>query len=142
MRLAAPLLALCILPACSVAVRTGPRAADNIASAFEGSWKGTGTQSDRPGDWTIALTLADGARGSVVGTITYPSLACGGDLVLREADGRRVELLERITFGECADRGIVTLAPEQGGGLGYGWREEGGASTARGTLSRATPPNP
>lgn len=128
-----------LLSACTVAVHTSRTS--SIGQAFQGSWKGTGSQSDRPGTWTIALTLASGGRGSVVGTITYPSLACGGDLILREADGGRVELLERITFGECGDRGIVTLAPAAGG-LSFDWREESAGVTARGTLSRAQPPAP
>jgi hypothetical protein len=75
----------------------------------------------------------------VVGTITYPSLTCGGDLILRAADGKRVELLERITFGTCHDRGVLTLTPAQGG-LSYDWRADD--LTARGALSRAQPPAP
>jgi hypothetical protein len=138
MRRAALLVLICILPACTVAVNTS--STSSIGRAFQGSWKGTGSQSDQPGvEWTIALTLASGARGSVVGTIAYPSLACGGDLVLREADGGRVELLERITFGTCVDRGVITLAPAQGG-LSFDWR--GDDLTARGTLARAQPPAP
>jgi hypothetical protein len=139
MRRAALLLLTCLLPACTVAVNTGRTS--SIGQAFAGSWKGTGSQSDNPGvEWTIALTLAPGARGDVVGTITYPSLTCGGDLILRQADGGRVELLERITFGTCVDRGMITLAPSQGG-LSFDWRDADGL-TARGTLSRAQPPNP
>ena len=133
MRLAILVFTVCILS-------TTGAAAQAVPTAFQGSWKGTGTQSDNPGvEWTIALTLAGGARGSVVGTITYPSLECGGDLILREANAGRVELLERITFGECVDRGVVTLAPAKDG-LSYAWRDAD--LTARGTLSRARPPAP
>ncbi|HEX8244491.1 MAG TPA: hypothetical protein VF541_13375 [Longimicrobium sp.] len=137
MRLATVLFSSCVLAGCSVAVHTGRPASPLIAPGFVGSWKGSGQQSDHPGEWSIALTLADGGRGAVVGTITYPSLTCGGDLILREADGGRVALLERITFGECVDGGMITLTPA-GGGLGYAWR--GSDLTARGTLSRAVPP--
>jgi hypothetical protein len=134
MRRAVLLLSACILS-------TSGAAAQTIPGAFQGSWKGTGSQPDQPGvEWTIALTLGSGAPGDVVGTITYPSLTCGGDLILRGGGGRGVELLERITFGECVDRGVITLAPAQGG-LGYDWRGDDGM-TARGTLSRAQPPNP
>ena len=134
MRLAALVLSACIVSASGAA-------AQGIPASFQGSWKGTGSQSDEPGvEWTIALTLADGARESVVGTITYPSLECGGDLILREADGGRAELLERITFGTCVDRGVVTLAPARGG-LSFDWRGADGL-TARGTLSRAQPAAP
>jgi hypothetical protein len=133
MRSAILVSSLCILSASGAAAQTVP-------TAFQGAWKGTGSQSDNPGvEWTIALTLAGGGPGDVVGTITYPSLACGGDLILRKADARGVELQERITFGECVDRGVVTLMPAQGG-LSYGWRDTD--LTARGTLSRAEPPAP
>jgi hypothetical protein len=134
MRRAALLLCACTLSASGAA-------AQGIPAGFQGSWKGTGSQADEPGvEWTIALTLASGARGDVVGTITYPALACGGDLVLREAESGRVELLERITFGTCVDHGVITLVPARGG-LSFGWRDDAGL-TARGTLSRAQPPEP
>ncbi|HKP76203.1 MAG TPA: hypothetical protein VJT67_11810 [Longimicrobiaceae bacterium] len=140
MRLAAALLALALLPACSVAVHTGH--GGYVPSTIAGSWKGRGVQSDDPGGgWTIALTLAGEGRGSVVGTITYPSLACGGDLILREAGAERVEVAERITFGTCVDHGIIVLTPD-GGGLRFDWRVEDSSLTARGTLSRARPPAP
>ena len=134
MRLALLLLAASMLGAGTAAAQSSPPS--TIARGFQGAWKGEGAQSDG-GEWTIALTLADGRSGEVVGTITYPSLACGGDLVLRAADRRRVELLERITFGDCIDNGVVTLSPD-GGGLDFDWRGEG--LNARGKLARATPP--
>lgn len=142
MRRIALVLAIAALPACSVKVRTGPLPADNVPAVFEGAWKGTGTQSDNPGThWTIALTLADGAVGEVIGTITYPSLACGGDLILRQANGGEVELLERITFGNCLDGGIVRITNDRRhAGLGYAWRQQGGPLTAEGELARAQPP--
>jgi hypothetical protein len=134
MRLAALVLSACLLS-------TSGAAAQTVSAAFQGSWKGTGSQSNQPGvEWTIALTLTDGARESVTGTITYPSLECGGDLILREAEPGRVELLERITFGSCVDRGVVTLTSSRGG-LAFDWRGADGL-TARGTLSRAQPANP
>jgi len=134
MRLAALVLSACFLSASAATAQA-------IPAAFQGSWKGTGSQSDEPGvEWTIALTLAGGARESVVGTITYPSLECGGDLILREAEPGRVELLERITFGSCVDRGVVTLTPSRGG-LAFDWRGENDL-TARGVLTRAQPPAP
>lgn len=140
MRRAAVLLAVLFLGAQSATAQSSRSRLRVVPAAFQGSWKGTGTQSDEPGAWTIALTLADGAPGRVVGTITYPSLACGGDLILREAGARRVELLERITFGSCVDRGVITLAPMPGG-LSFDWRGEADL-TAHGELSRAQPPAP
>lgn len=136
-------LALLVLSACILS--TSGAAAQGMPSGFQGSWKGTGSQSDQPGvKWTIALTLGDGPSGEVVGTITYPSLQCGGDLILRGGDGRGVELLERITFGECVDRGIVTIANARGGAegrLSYSWRNDAGLE-AHGLLQKAMPPVP
>jgi hypothetical protein len=106
-------------------------------SRVAGSWEGEGTQSDQPGEWTIAATLAPAEKGAVVGTIVYPTLACGGDLVLREADARRVEVRERITFGDCVHGGVVTLTPQADGTLRYDWRGVGTDMTAAGTLRRA-----
>ena len=135
-------LATCVLSACLLTASGA--AAQGIPGYFQGSWKGTGSQSDQPGvEWTIAFTLGDGAPGDVVGTITYPSLQCGGDLILRGGDGRGIELLERITFGECVDRGVVTLSQvaDAEGGLSYEWVDNAGLE-ARGTVRRATPPTP
>ncbi|HEX5724639.1 MAG TPA: hypothetical protein VFX98_04190 [Longimicrobiaceae bacterium] len=109
-----------------------------IHPSFLGTWKGSGVQSDDPqGGWTIAATLANGRVGTIVGTMTYPSVACGGDLVLRRARPDRLELLEDITFGDCVDQGIVTLTPSGDGGLDYAWHQDGNAMTATGTLTRA-----
>lgn len=142
MRRLAFVLAFAALPACSVKVRTGPLPSDNVPAVFEGSWKGTGSQSDNPGvEWTIALTLSDGAVGEVIGTITYPSLACGGDLILRRAGSGSVELRERITFGTCVDGGVVSIWQDRRiAGLRFAWREERGPLTASGVIATAQPP--
>jgi hypothetical protein len=130
---------LALLLAAASLLAAAPAAAQTIPDAFTGSWKGAGSQSDEAGEWTIAYTLADGRPGAVVGTITYPSLECGGDLILRNADREHVELGERITFGDCVDHGIVTLTPAARG-IAFGWRTEAGGPTARGMLARAAQP--
>jgi len=104
---------------------------------FTGSWKGMGSQSDAPGSWSIAATIAAGEPGAVVGTITYPSLACGGDLVLRSASADSLVVRERITFGSCVDGGIITLGWRSPGYLAYAWRSESTEMTARGQLGPA-----
>ena len=138
MRRLLPIVCAALLGSCAVHASV-QRASEQVGPAFEGSWRGHGTQSNPPSEWTIALTVAGGGRGSVVGTIAYPSLACGGDLILRAAASDRLELLERITYGGCVDRGIVTLTPAAGG-LAFDWREQQGPMTGRGMLARATPP--
>lgn len=136
MRTSAVVLLACGLAACAAA-QPAPAGEAGVGHAFAGSWRGTGSQSDQAGEWSIALTLAGGRPGEVVGTIQYPSLACGGDLLLRRSGPGALELRERITFGSCVDGGLLTLRPLDGGRLGYDWRQENGTLTATGTLSRA-----
>ena len=139
MRRLLPIFCAAILGGCAVHASV-QRSSEVVDSAFEGSWRGRGSQSDQPGEWTVAFTVAGGGRGRVVGTIAYPSLACGGDLILRTAASDRLELLERITYGECTDQGIITLTPTAGG-LSYDYRMQQGGMTARASLTRATPPS-
>lgn len=108
-----------------------------LPTMFAGSWHGRGTQSDQPGEWTIAANIIGGMPGGIVGTIAYPSLGCSGELRLRSADAARMELMERITSGRCVDGGIITLTPTSGG-LRFDWRLEGSDVTATGTLSRGS----
>lgn len=108
-----------------------------LPTAFFGSWEGRGSQSDQPGDWSIAATIMGGQPvGGLVGTIEYPSLNCSGTLTLRVAAASALELEERITSGQCVDGGIVTLTPLDDGRLRYDWRKDGDTMTAEGTLSR------
>ncbi|HET7232669.1 MAG TPA: hypothetical protein VFJ16_21845 [Longimicrobium sp.] len=126
----AVLLAGCVPP-----MRLAPQ--PSAQSAFIGSWTGSGTQSDEPGEWTISTTIAGGEVGAVVGSIAYPSLSCGGDLILRDATTERMKLREHITYGSCLDQGIITLRVRPGGVLAYGWRSDDGSVTAQGQLERA-----
>lgn len=104
--------------------------------AFMGPWEGRGSQSDMPGEWTIAANIQGGQPGTVVGTIAYPSLECRGDLTLRVAAQGAMELGEHITAGDCVDGGIITLRPLDGGRLRFDWRKDGYPATAEGTLWR------
>jgi hypothetical protein len=108
-----------------------------LPTAFFGSWEGRGSQSDQPGDWSIAATLTGGQPvGGLVGTIAYPSLSCSGTLTLRAASASRLELEERITSGPCVDGGIITLTALDDGSLRYDWHKNGETMTAEGMLSR------
>lgn len=138
--LAALCLAGSLLAGCAPAMRLDP--APDVQRPFVGSWQGTGEQSDHPGEWSIAATIAGGAVGAVVGTIAYPSLQCGGELILRRAAADSMELREHITHGDCVDGGIITLGVRPGGWLAYGWRAEDGTLTARGQLAPARSPAP
>lgn len=135
MKVSRTVVAACLLAGCAPAMRLD--LAPDVQCAFVGSWKGTGEQSDHPGEWTISATIAGGSVGQVVGTIAYPSLQCGGDLVLRRAARDAMELREHITYGDCVNQGIVTLGVRPGGWLAFGWRTEDGTLTARGQLAPA-----
>jgi hypothetical protein len=102
---------------------------------FIGTWSGVGSQSDQPGDWTIEPIIVGGPV-EQVGTISYPSLECGGVLLLRGVHNGALEVLEDITYGDCVDQGTITLTPTGEGTLRYDWRTEGSDATARGTLTR------
>lgn len=108
---------------------------DRVGMRFIGTWNGTGTQSDQPGEWTIEATVIGGPA-QQVGTISYPSLECGGVLMLRSAGANWLEVGEDITYGQCEDDGIITLTPTADGQLRYEWRKEGTDVTALGTLTR------
>ena len=128
------MLALVAVLGGATAGMTAVRAA--IPRDFLGTWKGQGSQSDPPGEWTIAIAITDGRPGTIVGMIAYPSEICGGDLVLRSSGSERLELTEDITYGNCIDDGIITLTLGDGG-LRYEWRHSETPTTARGTLTRA-----
>jgi hypothetical protein len=108
---------------------------DAVPMQFIGTWNGTGTQSDQPGEWTIQATIIGGPA-EQVGTISYPSLECGGVLLLRSAGANWLEVDEDITYGECEDDGTITLTPMSDGRLRYEWRKEAVGVTAQGTLTR------
>ena len=126
--------AMLALAGCMPAVLGGGGA---LPIAFLGSWEGRGSQSDAPGEWTIAVEIMGGGMDGAAGRIEYPSLECGGTLTLRVAAPGALELDERITHGDCVDGGIVTLTEQQDGRLRYDWRQEGSALTAEGMLQRA-----
>lgn len=110
-----------------------------LPTVFFGAWEGRGSETDPPGEWTIAATIMGGQPvGGLVGTIAYPSLSCTGTLTLLAASSTALELGEQITAGACEDGGIITLTPLQDGRLRYEWRKESiPGATAEGMLSRA-----
>jgi hypothetical protein len=114
---------------------TGMGGAAGVPVQFIGTWNGTGSQSDRPGEWSIQAVIVGGPV-EQVGTISYPSLECGGVLLLRSAGANWLEVEEDITYGPCEDEGTITLTPMSDGRLRYEWRKEATDVTAEGTLTR------
>ena len=124
--------AVLALGGCAVGMGSG---ADMVAPQFIGTWNGEGTQLNPAGEWTIEAIIVGGPA-QQVGTISYPSLQCGGVLVLRSAGSNWLEVGEDITYGQCEDDGIITLTPTADGRLRYEWRKEGSDMTAQGALTR------
>jgi hypothetical protein len=106
----------------------------NLSAPYVGVWEGNGSQAGS--SWTISITLTPGAVNSVVGTIAYPSLSCGGNLTLRRIKAQSIELAEEFTYGakQCV-RGIVVLQTSSDKKLEYKWlfpdRQQGATGSVR-----------
>lgn len=131
-RMVAVFGAVLALAGCAAGMGGG---AGGVPMQFIGTWNGIGSQSDMPGEWTIEAIIVGGPV-EQVGTISYPSLECGGVLLFRGVRNGALEVAEDITYGSCVDDGIITLTPEADGRLRYDWRKEGSDATARGTVTR------
>lgn len=106
---------------------------------FVGTWKGKGSQVNPAAQWSIFIALTPGSAGSVVGSIAYPSLTCGGELTLSSVNSDAIELLEEITYGkDCAynGKGKVTLKLTANNALEYKWQLAGVQTTGTGTLTK------
>lgn len=108
---------------------------EGVPPQFIGTWNGVGSQSDQPGEWTIQAIIVGGPV-EQVGTISYPSLECGGVLLIREVRSGALEVDEDITYGSCVDHGIVTFTLQGDGRMRFDWRQEGSDVTATGTVTR------
>src|ERR1041384_5186782 len=106
--------AVLALSGCSVGMSSG--AQQGVPAQFIGTWNGEGSQVNPPGEWTIEAVIVGGPVRQV-GTISYPSLQCGGVLVLRSAGANWLEVDEDITYGECEDGGVITFTPSADGRL-------------------------
>lgn len=72
-------------------------------NTFHGTWTGSGVQSSPAVTWTVLLSYAGGPIGSVVATVAYPSLSCGGTWTLNSMNADSLRVRETITFGGCID---------------------------------------
>ena len=110
-----------------------------LPEAYVGHWEGSATQVNPSAEWPLRITLTGGPAGDIVGTIDYPTLACGGELRLTPlTDEGGVELDEIMTYGKevCADGGVVALIEAADGGMEYRWSHPTVNSPATGSLSR------
>lgn len=113
-----------------------------LPGGYVGTWAGTGTQTNPGDEWTITLTLTAGPVGSVVGTVDYSELACGGELIFlgpaAEVEGvlPSIQLSEDITYGEnaCIDGGAFELWLLSDTLLSFYWQSPDGTTTAGGKI--------
>ncbi len=107
-----------------------------LPTAYVGVWKGEGVQNSST-KWSILMALTPGDGNSVVGTMAYPSLACGGELNLRGVSTKSIELAENLThIGRCINRGTVFLQPISSERLQYKWLSSDGKQDATGSVQK------
>jgi hypothetical protein len=86
--------------------------AEGTESDFLGRWEGEGRQFDSRQQWRLQMNIASESLGSVVGSIRYPSLRCGGELVLIKVHQGIWTMRENITYGSnCVTGGSITMEP-------------------------------
>lgn len=75
----------------------------------DGSWTGTGFQSNTNGTWSMNF-YADSRDNYYM--IEYPSLACGGQWVVLNVEFHKLEFVEGIRHGKdrCIDGGRIILS--------------------------------
>jgi hypothetical protein len=73
---------------------------------IEGTWEGTGFQTDDQSTWTMLFTARRGRF-----SIDYPSLNCGGRWQLINLNAYRARFKERLDHGQdkCTDNGKVVI---------------------------------
>jgi hypothetical protein len=117
-------------------LKTAADAQSTRLSAYVGVWKGEGVQNNGS-KWSILMALAPGNSNSIVGTIAYPSLACGGELTLRRVNTKSIEMSENLTYvGTCVGGGTVSLQPTSSNGLQYKWSNSNGKMNATGSVQK------
>lgn len=117
-------------------------AAEEECTLYDVTWSGVGYQFDNGHTWTVEMFVSDVPNGALAGTITYPSLGCGGMLTHVENQGEFYWFLETLTFGQddCIDGGAIQVAlyvdPEIPGSceLVWGWHWPNGEAGAAAIL--------
>ncbi|HRQ39775.1 MAG TPA: S8 family peptidase [Chloroflexota bacterium] len=108
-----------------------------IPMNYVGVWSGQGTQINPTNSWSVLLTLTEGNIGTIVGSIAYPSLRCGGTLRLLGVNNNSIELLEDITYGtNCIDEGTIVFELQSVNEIIFDWYKSGISTRAEGSVSR------
>jgi hypothetical protein len=108
-----------------------------LVSAYIGIWSGSGNQQNGS-EWSILLSIVPGSIDSVVGTIAYPSLSCGGELTLQRIKNGSIELFENLTYGigTCVNRGTDIFKLSSSRKLEFSWISPKGQREATGILRK------
>jgi hypothetical protein len=98
---------------------------------MQGSWSGTGSQSNSSGSWSMQLSVAGSSY-----SISYPSLGCGGYWSLNNTGQGVASFVEHITYGrdKCVDGGAVTVGRLSASQMQFRWAGQGIQANA--TLTR------
>lgn len=111
----------------------------NSNKLFVGVWQGTVVDPDF-GSYPVIMTLASMKEGTVVGTIEYPKLHCGGLLTSIKLESHTFILKEQLEHGKekCVDGGSIHLNLNDKDNLGWEWFHPDGKKGAYSTLTRTT----
>jgi hypothetical protein len=118
--------------------KVSQRQSTKVSTQYIGTWKGDGVQ-DNGSKWSILITITPGEVNSVIGTIAYPSLSCGGELTLRRVGDRSIALFENLTYlgNNCISGGTVVLKPTSNSDrLEYNWLYPNGKLGGKGSLEK------
>jgi hypothetical protein len=108
-----------------------------LPAQYVGVWRGSGVQKNGS-QWSILITLIAGEVDSIVGTIAYPSLSCGGELSMRKVNQDSIELFEELTYGisSCVNNGTTTLQRASAKKLNYSWHKQSSTQDATGSVQK------
>lgn len=110
-----------------------------LPATYVGVWEGKGVQ-DTGSQWSILIALTPGGVDSVIGTMAYPSLSCGGELTLRQITTHSIELFEDLTYlgNNCLSRGTVVLESISSERLKYKWFYPNGKPGGTGSVHKVS----
>lgn len=108
-------------------------------SWLNGTWIGTGYQTDDNSTWAMKLTITRLRNGGRQFSIDYPSLNCGGRWKLLKTSQRKFTFREQLSFGQerCANNGRVWLERVNRKQIVYWYSNQGSREiTASAVLTR------
>lgn len=106
-----------------------------IPAGISGVWEGTIRTDPNFGhsSFSALITLVNGNVGEIVGSVSHPSIGCGGEMRLHSATADTIITSSRYEFGPCLD-GNHILKLASNGNLEYEWHQPSTSRVDRGTL--------